>query len=270
MNDSARQTHSFRRALLWLGAAAPVLLSLVFHAIGATPQPAQPGEPRPALAFDQYMVNLGTVEQVGILPAWFSFTNRGRQKVHISELETSCGCLVPRIEQRDYEVGEQGMFRVYVDTPSLEPGPKEYFITVKYEEPEPRETRLTFKMNLPDQPVTVRPKGLMFYLSETAIEPREIVVTDKRQPPLRVTGIESTSPFVTGSLMEVTDEDAGLGQTRVSVSVDPQTPAGTKSLLILTTTDPKFPKLHVPVFSERVGGAIHRQADGAAHSHQHQ
>lgn len=269
MSDSVARNNSLWRMLLWMGASAPVLLAFVFHAIGATPQPAQPGEPRPALAFHQHLVNLGSVEQVGMVRAFYAFTNRGSEKVHISELETSCGCLVPRLEKRDYEPGETGEFFVYVDTPNAEPGEKEYLIQVRYEDPEPRQAEVTFKMNLEEQMVSVRPKGLLFYLSDAAIEPREVVVTDKREKPLEVTGIESTSSFVTGTLQEVTEEDARLGRTRISVSIDPQTPAGVRALLILSTTDPSFPKLHFPVSAERIAGATIQQVSGEEDAHLH-
>ena len=36
-------------------------------------------------------------------------------------------------------------------------GRKEYFADVKYSDPEPRQVRLTFKLEIPEQGLTVRP-----------------------------------------------------------------------------------------------------------------
>jgi hypothetical protein len=215
------------------------------------------------------LVNLGVVREVGLLPARFSFTNRGDEKVHISDLSTSCSCLVPRLDKRDYEPGESGEFSVFIDTPNQDPGHKEYFITLQYEDPVPREVELTYKVLLAELPVTVRPKALMYYLSDAPVRPREVVVTDTREEPLKVTGVESSSPFVTATLVDVAAADAVLGETRVSVSVDPQTPHDTNALLTLTTNDLRFPRLHVPIMTRRMGETPPRSATGDSHSHQH-
>jgi hypothetical protein len=253
MSESNRT--GLTRAVLWVGAFVPAVLACVFYARGAASQvPTPAAEPRPALAFDQYMVDEGTVEPTGLVYARFGFTNKGRETVHIKELVPSCGCLKPRLEQTTYEPGEPGQFFLTVETPNEEPGRKEYFVTVKYKDPQPREVQLTFKMRLMEQDVTVRPKALLFYVSETAPPPQKIVVSDRRAK-LKITSVECTSPHVSVKIDDSAGDEAQLGEIHLAVAVDAQAPSGTYALLKLNTDDPQYPALHMPISVKRFDAA---------------
>ena len=136
-------------ALLWCGGMAPFLLSLGFHAAGAVPQRIAPPPSRGSLAFEQYAVNLGAIAPTPYAYARFRFTNVGNEAVHIRELKTSCGCLQPRLAQREYQPGESGHFDLRIQTANEPPGPKDEFVRVLYDDPQPQEIELTFRVVLP-------------------------------------------------------------------------------------------------------------------------
>lgn len=242
------ETSKLRPALLWTGAALPLLISLGVHAAGTAPQPVAPA-PRPAgLAFDQYSVNLGPIPPMPYAFARFRFTNVGPETVHIRELKPSCGCLQPQLARRVYEPGESGDFHLRIQTANEKPGPKEETVRVIYEDPEPREVELTFKVVLPENQVVVRPGVLIFYQLGTEPTTQEIVVSDFRKQGLTVIGVESTSKLATAELGPVEQDSEGVHRTRVSVTVPAVVPPGAHhGTLVLTTNDPNYPQLIVPV-----------------------
>ena len=125
------------------GALAPFFASIVFHLIGPHAQ-AVTGQQvhRPALVFDQYLIDLGAIKPTKYAYATFAFANSGKETVRVKDLQPSCGCLSPRLEKREYQPGEQGQFLVRIMVPNEAPGPKEYTIGVavfgRSEEYDPR------------------------------------------------------------------------------------------------------------------------------------
>jgi hypothetical protein len=234
-------------------ALLPFGASLAFHARGPQPQSGPQVVERESLVFQQYLVNLREIEPTREASANFAFTNAGRRPVTITALEPSCGCLQPRLEKRTYAPGESGMFSTRIQTATEKPGPKEYTITVRYSDPAPRETRLTFKVTLPEQQIVVEPRGLIVYqFGEAALVEREIVVTDLRGRALLVTGAQASTPWATAHVAG-SDEDAdGHHRTRILVTVSEDVPAGRHhGHVTIRTTDPEFSQLVVPLSIER-------------------
>ena len=87
------------RAIAWcLIALLPLATAVGFDAVGTRPRPIATGStPRPGLAFDQYLVNLGSVPAQAEHRAFFAFTNTGSSPITITALRPSCGCLDPRL-----------------------------------------------------------------------------------------------------------------------------------------------------------------------------
>ena len=235
-------------ALLWCGGMAPFLLSLGFHATGAVPQRIAPPPSRGSLAFDQYAVNLGAIAPTPYAYVRFSFTNVGDETVHIRELKTSCGCLQPRLAQREYQPGESGHFDLRIQTANEPAGPKDEFVRVLYDDPQPRETELTFKVVLPENQVTVRPGVLIVY--QFGLQPmvQKIVVTDQRKDGLTITGVDSDIELLTAELEGVEEGADGTRRMTVAVIVPIDVPPNlVQGSVILTTDDPKYSRLVVPV-----------------------
>ena len=237
------------RALLFFAALTPFLCAVVAHAVGANAQQPVRGEAPPALVFEQYLVNLNEVPPLPLLEGKYRFTNRSNRVVTIKELKPSCGCLNPRLEKRVYQPGESGQFSVRVETAGEEPGPKDYFINVSYEDSRPRQVELSFKFILPERKIVIRPRALLFYQLGTGATRREIVVTDFREQTLKIVDIACKSPFVSAGVTHAGTTPFGHYEMRISVTVADGIPPGKhETLLKLKTDDPDYPVLHVPLW----------------------
>ena len=242
-----------RRLGLALLALVPCLTSVGFHLKGATPSPQKAAEERPALAFDQYAVHLGPITPMSLARGWFRFTNFSDRPVKITELKTSCGCLKPHLEKREYAPGETGQFFVHVSTAGEQPGPREYTITVDYEDPEPQSVDLTFSMVLPPKQVYISPRALLLYVFGEESTEREVVISDNRDRPCKVTAVETSAEFLTARIGEVDIDNEGVQKTVIKVNVAPVALGRHQAVVRVRTDDPRFPAITVPVH-------VHRQA----------
>ena len=240
------------RCGLLLTAIFPCLVSLGFHIAGPQPQPATPPEERPALAFDQYAVNLGPIEPISHARGLFRFTNFSDRNVTVTSLLPSCGCLKPQLDKLEYAPGETGQFWVSVATAGEQPGPREFTITVRYLDPDPQTVVLTFSLELPARQVYVNPRALLVYQLSEESTSKEIVVSDNRLDPLTITGVECKADFVTAELGETATDEEGVQQTRINVKVAPVPLGSYNALVRIHTDDAKFPVLYIPL-------RVHRQ-----------
>ena len=235
------------RTAFYLLAAIPFLLSIVFSAVGAAPREVTEPENRPALVFNQYLVNLGPVELRNEHFARFVFRNKSNVTVKIKELRPSCGCLNPQLPKKSYEPGETGEFFLRVRAATEQPGSKEYYCDVVYEDTQPRETRITFKLILPEKKISVEPRALVFYQPNAEPTTRDITVTDYRNGHLELLGAESSSNLAHVAIGETQIGPQGMRHNKVRITVT-QVPAGTHdSLITIFTDDPEFPELKVPI-----------------------
>ncbi len=240
------------RCGLVLTALFPCVVSLGFHIAGPTPQASTPPAKRPALAFDQYAVNLGRIDPVSHAKALFRFTNQSDRKVTITSLLPSCGCLKPRLDKLEYAPGETGQFVVQVATAGEKPGPRDYTITVRYLDPEPQSVVLTFRLELPPRQVYVSPRAVLVYQFGEESTAKDIIVSDNRLTPLTVTGVECQADFVTAAVKETKTDGEGVQQTRIEVNVASVPLGSYRTLVKIHTDDAKFPVLYIPL-------QVHRQ-----------
>ncbi len=241
---------TFRQSLLYSAAGLPFLLAIAFQIVGPQMrEPLQAAE-RPALAFDQYLVNLGPTEPSQQVFARFSFTNASDRTVEIKELKPSCGCLNPRLAKRIYGPGEPGEFSLRVQTANEQPGPKTYYCKIIYDDGKPREADVTFKLTLPEKTVIVRPKALAFYQFNDQPTYRDIVVTDFRMRKLQLTGVECSTKFANVALGDPGFDPDGNRLHKIIVLVQKVPPGRHRGLITIHTDDPKFPQLRVPLLIE--------------------
>jgi hypothetical protein len=238
-----------------LAAFVPFAAALVFMAIGVRPIPATATPSRPALAFDEYVVNMGPypVEPRPVIGARFQFTNRSDTDITISRLEPSCGCLSPQIEKKTWAAGETGELDLRVSTVGQAPGPHEYTMRLAYGTPgsgidDQTELTLGFKVVFPEQKIVVQPRSLLFYqLGEKPIE-QDVVISDHRGDRLEIKSISTGSEFVTAKHVGETIHESGGKRITVRVTVSGSVPAGqTRALVNLHTNDDRFPVLQVPL-----------------------
>ncbi len=237
----------FRELAIVLG-LAPFALAVLVH----TARPSVPlsisSPARPSLAFDQYLIDLGRVQPTSEVRGTFVFENRGRRPVEIQEVIPSCGCLQPQLSTRHLEPGAAGAVIVRMQPANESPGRKEYYTDIRYTDPEPREVRVTFRLELPEQQLAVKPRALLVYQLSDMPTLHTISVSDTRDPPVQILDAAVNSPFVTiarrGS--QRTSEHGLV--TEFEVQVSPELPGGRHDAVVtIQTSDPRSPVIRVPM-----------------------
>ncbi len=69
----------------------------------------------PVLLFEKDFIDLGTVNQRDTAQAEYRFRNDGSDSLHITSVETSCGCTVATLKKKWYGPGESGIIHVSFD-----------------------------------------------------------------------------------------------------------------------------------------------------------
>lgn len=214
---------------------------------------------RPALLFATYMYHHGEepVELSAVLESEFPFVNKGDGPVTIGDITTSCGCMRPRLSQKQIAPGEMGWLTVPIQTVNQSPGSHEYTLTVNYTDTVPRQTTLTIKAIFPEKMVVVQPKAL--YLSQRTAKPVpfKVSISDFRETPLRVRSVESTAPFVSAQVIAGTsssivqtsyEEGSPSSKAELRGEVAGDIPRGRHHVLVAATTDDaEFPVVTVPM-----------------------
>ena len=249
------------RSTLWRVAAAiavgaPFSLSVLGNAMGE-PVSRVEQNPREALAFREYLVNLGRVPEGRPIPAKFLFVNAGSTPLRILGASPSCGCLVPQLEKRLYAPGEQGLLVVQADTAGSSYAeqkigagnsdqPKEHFVDIRYDAGRGEQTaRITLKYVLPARRVVVEPRAIIVYQFSDNSTEREIVVTDRRTPPIDVTKVECLHDGL-GITSEIATTSADPTRGRIALSI-PAVKERLRTVLVIHTTDPEQPRISIPI-----------------------
>ncbi|QDT64513.1 DUF1573 domain-containing protein [Calycomorphotria hydatis] len=179
--------------LLPILACVPVLFSFAAQLSASAPRSiaeSSGAATRPALAFDEYLVNAGNVRGGGVLAGKFHFTNRGDSPVTISEVAPSCGCLSPVFTEEAIAPGERGDLVLRVDTLAETSGPKEYYADIHYRDPEPRTARVHLKFALDRPEIVIEPRQLLVYQMTDEPTVRTVSIYDFRPEPFEVQSVE--------------------------------------------------------------------------------
>jgi hypothetical protein len=147
-----------------------------------------------------------------------------------------------------------------VQTANEKPGLKEYHIAVKYTDAEPRHVDVFFRVELPDNQVTIRPRALAFYQFGDQPTSREIEIIDRRSPPLSIKHVECSGRIAQIAL-EGSEVDASghwHGRLRVTVPGNLR-PGRTNSIVRIVTDDKDYRELRVPLVIE--GGSPSKFVD---------
>jgi hypothetical protein len=226
----------------------PLALSAVVHYAWSSQPRAFDVPPRPALAFDQYLVDLEQIPVSSEVRATFAFRNRGAETVQITGVHPSCGCLEPQLSTRSVAPGEAGRIVLRMQPANESPGRKEYYADVRYTDPQPREVRLTFKVIVPDEGLTVQPKALLVYQNSRQPTHQQVVITDRRARRAEVLDVQSSHPLVEAAIGERRISPAGAVEQLVEVQISGDVPPGIhNALLTIQIDDPDLPVVRVPV-----------------------
>lgn len=237
-----------QRLLLWTLALAPFGAAVLAHQQGSPPTLSVTQQALPALAFDQYLVNLGPVQPTAEVRANFLFRHRGKHPVQILEVTPSCGCLQPRMKKKEYLPGEFDALVLRVLPANESPGQHEYTVDIKYRDPEVRTARVTFRVELPDKGISITPPAVMVFQFSDQETVQQIRITDTRETSWNVLGTACTLPFVQISAGEPQRTEGGALELLMDATVAAKVPNGRHQGVIRIFTDsPEYPELKVPL-----------------------
>lgn len=233
--------------------AAPCLVATVFSMREMQAPPLTLSIDRPALVFDTYMRHEGLdpIPMQPLLTPYFTFVNKGPEKVVIEEVKAGCSCISPEISGKEIAPGQQGRVMLPIKTRNEPAGLREYIATVKYLDPKPREVTLTYKVVLPEKQVEIEPRVVMLMGKISSSDHTVITVNDYRSErhadPMKIQSVESSSPLFKAELLGQTTND-GVSQTTIDVRFSDGIPMGQhRGLVTITTGDEAYPVIQVPV-----------------------
>jgi hypothetical protein len=242
--------------LLCAVAGLPFTASLIAGFLPAAPAPiAAPGL-RPALAFEQYSVDLGNVRPSPHVGANFYFRNKSDRNVKITGVKPSCGCIAHKLmeDRTDYGQGGFGLLQVSMATANEDPGPHDYTITVSYNDGQPRTQDLHFAVILPRPTVHLEPSELFFYQSNGEPASRTVFVHDYRDEPFKV---ESASLVMDGkplpaeiATITIESEQPFEGHLRTPLRIDVAGETPPRQIVVhavVHLSDPAHPTLKFPI-----------------------
>jgi hypothetical protein len=201
---------------------------------------------RADLAFTNCVVDVGEVRSGIALKQAFAFVNDGPGEARITDLQTGCGCLKPRLGKRTYVPGERGEVVLEVHTLSQPAGDHTWRLHVAYQVGcEPRTAELLLKGRVVTE-VVVRPAALTIFTGGSAAH--EVTLTDLRARPLSVTGVHASSPHLTGDVQRTAEDEAGHRVITIALSLAADCPEGrSEQTLVLLTDDAEYRELTIPV-----------------------
>lgn len=98
-----------------------LLLALAFIATGTFAFAQESNPNAPEIAFEQEVIDYGTIEKGADGKREFKFTNTGKEPLIISNAQGSCGCTVPTWPREPIAPGEDGVIKVKYDTKRVGP-----------------------------------------------------------------------------------------------------------------------------------------------------
>jgi hypothetical protein len=175
----------------------------------------------------------------------FTLVNRGAGAVEVTEVKPGCGCLKPRLGRGTLAPGESTTLGVEVNTLTQAEGPNCWRVLVRYQEGG-RDGELTLDVTAEVVPeLSVRPANLVLY-TDAALG-HALTLTERRERPLGLTAVRTTSPHVRPRVGEARRDPAGGWVRTIGLEVSPDCPEGRhEEMLLLDTEDPLYRELKVP------------------------
>ncbi|HVJ84215.1 MAG TPA: DUF1573 domain-containing protein [Caulifigura sp.] len=248
----------------------PCLASLIAWTSPSVPAAMAAGNPKAALSFSQYAVNWKETRAVPSVYARFRFRNVTDQPVKVLSAKPSCGCVSATVVglrpdagpaskepfKKTFGPGESGLIELTLPTANEEAGRHEYTIAVHYNDGEDRKTDLKFNVELPAKSVRLEPSELHFYQYGEKLT-KTFRVVDDRNKVLDVTDVRieyfGSKAEVPAEMAEATilpSETTPQGKRVTPIQVDVAgdiDPAEKIAHVVITTSDPDFKKLMVPM-----------------------
>ena len=92
------------------------------EAVAAQAAPQSPAEPTGTISFDSTTHDFGNIDPDSKNNAEFKFTNTGKGKLKMGQIQTTCGCTVAALDKNEYAPGESGVVKIEYHA-AKHPGP---------------------------------------------------------------------------------------------------------------------------------------------------
>ncbi len=254
--NAKKETPAARPSQTWiigLLAIVPCLSAAVFGSNNSNGPACLVTSNRPALVFSEYLADYGPapVIQQPLLTPVFYVRNNSAEKVKITNMKASCGCLAPSITSTEIAPDKFETLSLPIRLNNEPSGPREYTVTVYYTDPKPREVTLTVKAVLPEKSLIVEPRFLMVMGAVKAGQEHIVTISDFRpdsmEKPIQVTDVTASSSLFTAQLAGQFVRE-GASRTALSVHFQENPPPGRhRGLINVATDDDLFPVIQIPV-----------------------
>jgi hypothetical protein len=192
------------------------------------------------------VIDLGVIRGGQKAAHQFELTNSSTQAIEILDLQRGCGCLAPRLDQRVIPAGGKTSLAVELRTLGQSDGPHAWNLQVHYRVgKDTKSLPLTLRGTVKND-ITVQPAILGLHVTKTVEQ--EITLTDFRAMPLRVVDAEARGA---GVRMTGIERAGKITKLRVSADAAQLAPGRHEGRLTITTDDPDYGQLQVPIVVTR-------------------
>ncbi len=221
-------------------AMAVWLVARTGHASEAT-TPAE-NQPAPHIVFKELEYDFGKIGPDQPVKHTFKFQNTGDATLVIGDTQTTCGCTVSSISEREIPPNAEGAIEVTFQ-PNNSGGPKRKSIYVKSNDPDQPSVKLDIAANV-IVPVEVRPRSIYWPAERNQKSMRSIEVIYNPEVNLKILGLEFSSPAFTATYKPMERPDVKGYQ--VDLNYDGSLPIGNfQEKLVVLTNNPENQKIDV-------------------------
>jgi hypothetical protein len=212
------------------------------------------------LEFAESTADVGEVRAGAPLSHRFTFVNRGPEVVEITEIESSCGCLTPRLHQRVFQPGDHGSISLEVNTLSPAPGPHTWQVKVSCRIATDDQPSATPHSRLPTHPCEIPLRLTARVVREIVVEPAaitmfadgpletEVRLTDLRTRAMQLRQLHTTAPGLQAKFAGEERDGAGHLVRKVQLTIAGDLPEGRhEEVLSLFTNDPSYSEIKIPI-----------------------
>jgi hypothetical protein len=192
--------------------------------------------------------DFGSVPRGGPLQYSFRFTNNTGQKVHVSSVRVSCGCVSAAAEQNDIDPGQAATINATMDTQRFL-GVKRVTIYVQFDQPQFEEVRLWVQANSRDD-VSVNPEAFALGVAKRGSQPAGTVTVTLLGGDWKVDEVQRESNYIQTALKE-TGRGGNSVTYELTAKIRADAPVGKwYSDVWLKTSNPSLPRVRVPLTVE--------------------
>jgi len=203
------------------------------------------------IRFDEYIINVGVIEEGKKIEKIFTFRNAGKTNLEISNVRATCGCTPTDITDKSIKPEGSGKIKVIFDTTGRQ-GLQNHKIYVLTNDPVTPIVQLQIR-GLIKEDLVITPRSVAFGDIKKASPPtREILIIDRTGKNVEITGLEPYPEFITTILSPVTDRP--YQGHKILVFLSPEAPlCNMEGKVTIYTTDKKHSEIEIPVTANIIG-----------------